>query len=107
MHFRDPVTVLRAELVPGTYTTRRDWPTARPVWSGLAGVQPDRGFEARSPERETAQERLIVYLPWGVPVDSTDRITVAGRTYDVDGPPMRWSQGSLRHIRIRAWRAMN
>ncbi|MEV0445284.1 hypothetical protein AB0I84_07545 [Streptomyces spectabilis] len=106
-HFHDPVVIRRAPLTASAYTNRRDWENARTLWSGLASVQPDRAFEVRSPERETAQERLVVYLPWGTPVDSTDRIVWDGRTFEVDGEPMRWQQGSLRHVRIRAWRAMH
>ncbi|MFD7336664.1 hypothetical protein ACFV98_11755 [Streptomyces violascens] len=96
--------VRRADIKDSAYTRRRDWAHARTVFEGLAHVQPDRVFEARSPERETAQERLNVFLPWGADVDSADRIEFDGRTYEVDGDPMEWNYGSIRHVRLRAWR---
>lgn len=103
-HFSDPLTVLRAGLVESSYTNRREWEKPTTVWSGLACVQPDRAFEVRSPARETAQERLIVFLPLSADVDSADRVTYDGKVYEVDGDPAEWAHGSLRHIRIRAWR---
>ncbi|GAA4071304.1 hypothetical protein GCM10022284_03730 [Streptomyces hundungensis] len=102
--FSDRVAVRRADIKDSTYTRRRDWSTARTVFEGLAHVQPDRAFEARSPERETAQERLRVFLPWGTDVDSADRVEFDGRTYEVDGEPMEWNYGSIRHVRVRVWR---
>lgn len=76
------------------------------VWSGRASVQPDRAFEVRSPARETAQERLIIFLPVEADVDSADRVIWRGLIYEVDGEPARWAQGSLRHVRIRVWRVV-
>lgn len=107
IHFTDPVEIHSAPIKGGAYTRSRDWDNAELVWSGLAHVQPDRSFEVRSPERETSQERLVVYLPMNAPVDSTDRISFGGMWFEVDGEPMRWPHGSLRHIRVRAWRAMH
>ncbi|MFG2228027.1 hypothetical protein [Streptomyces sp. NPDC048644] len=105
--FNDLVEIHTAPIAEGVYTRHRDWDNAKLAWSGLATVQPDRSFEVRSPERDTSQERLLVYLPWGVPVDSTDRVFYADEWFEVDGEPMRWAHGSLRHVRIRAWRAMH
>ncbi|MFF4952850.1 head-tail adaptor protein [Streptomyces chattanoogensis] len=96
--------IYRADVEESSYTGRRDWLNSRKVFDGLAHVQPDRTFEARSPERETAQERLRIFLPWGTDVDSADRIRFEGRTYEVDGSPMHWNYGSIRHVRVRAWR---
>ncbi|MFM9367585.1 hypothetical protein [Streptomyces sp. Da 82-17] len=105
--FNDPVEIHSAPIVEGAYTRHRDWDNATKVWAGLANVQPERSFETRSPERETAQERLLVYLPWGTPVDAPDRLLIDGLWFEVDGEPMRWNYGSLRHVRIRAWRVTN
>ncbi|QLE71107.1 hypothetical protein FGW37_05365 [Streptomyces rectiverticillatus] len=102
--FSDPVAIFRADLVESAYTKRRQWEKPALVWAGLASVQPDRAFEDRSPARETAQERLIIYLPMSADVDSVDRITYDGKDYEVDGDPAEWAHGSLRHIRVRAWR---
>lgn len=103
--FTDPVRIIRADITKdGPYAKKRDWKNSRTVFGGLACVQPDRAFEVRSPERETAQERLLVYLPAGTDVDSADRIEYHGLTYEVDGDPLEWRHLSLRHVRIRAWR---
>lgn len=77
------------------------------VWSGFGHVQPDRTVEARSPARETAQERLRVYLPFGVPLSSLDRIRYRDQIFEIDGEPMRWPHGGLRHTRAHVWRAMH
>lgn len=102
----DHVEVHRAPLVASGYTNKRDWslpPERTRVWSGPASVQPDRSFEVRSPSRETAQRRLRVYLPHGVAMDSADRLLITGRWYEVDGAPMTWGAGNLRHVRVNAW----
>ncbi|MGI5531528.1 hypothetical protein ACQEVX_30370 [Streptomyces syringium] len=105
--FSDPVEVLAAPLSEGAYASTRDWARSSVVWSGLGHVQPDGSVEAQSPARETAQERMLIYLPVGVPVSSTDRIRYHGGVFEVDGEPMRWPHGGLRHVRIRVWRAMH
>ncbi|WP_424214787.1 hypothetical protein ACN20G_23465 [Streptomyces sp. BI20] len=109
---KDKVRVLKAPVVQsGPYTKSRDWGTAaRGPWLA-ANVQPDRAFEVQSPERETSQERVLVFLPAGTDVDSADRIEVQEvtaastvRVYEVDGIPMRWNYTSQQHVRVRAWR---
>ncbi|GAA0455799.1 hypothetical protein GCM10009544_18160 [Streptomyces stramineus] len=106
MHFTESVEVHRAPLASTSYTNHRDWDQAVRAWTGPAHVQPDRSFEVRSPARETAQERLVIYLPPGADVDSADRVLWRHRWFEVDGEPARWMHGSLRHIRIRAWRVV-
>ncbi|WP_052286540.1 hypothetical protein [Streptomyces sp. 769] len=105
--FTDPVRVLRAELVHGAYSEHRDWEHAECVWRGLASVQPDKVFTARSPERETAQERFTVYLPDGVPVECTDRIECGGKHFAVEGEPQPWRFGNLWHIKLKVWGVEN
>ncbi|MEV6551752.1 head-tail adaptor protein [Streptomyces sp. NPDC051597] len=95
--------IRRADIATSAYTKRRDWAHARTVFQGLAHVQPDRTSDTQPPERETAQERLRIFLPWGTDVDSADRIEIDGRTYEVDGSPMEWGYGSIRHVRVRVW----
>ncbi|UQI44636.1 head-tail adaptor protein [Streptomyces sp. HU2014] len=104
-HFADHVEVQRAEVVESSYSRRRDWTKARTIWAGRASVQPARASEVAGPDRETAQDRVIVYLPLDAAVDSTDRLLWGGRTYDVDGTPMRWTHGSLRHTRVQGRRS--
>ncbi|MET8702730.1 hypothetical protein ABZW10_28305 [Kitasatospora sp. NPDC004723] len=86
------------------YTNRRDWEHAELVWSGLASVQPGRPYTVRSPERETTVDRLVIYLPPTADVDSADRITVQGVTYQIEDEPARWPAGRLSHITIKAVR---
>ncbi|MCY0923845.1 hypothetical protein OS965_37920 [Streptomyces sp. H27-G5] len=102
--FNDEVLVLRAGLTDTAYGKKRDWAHASVVFKGLGNVQPDRSFEVRSPERETAQERILVYLPIGADVGSADRLRCGSQLYEVDGVPSPWEHGSLRHVRVRAWR---
>ncbi|GAA0406241.1 hypothetical protein [Streptomyces luteireticuli] len=107
IRFTDAIEVHAAPLVADAYTRSRDWSKSRLVWAGRGHVQPDRTFEARSPERDTSQERLLVYLPADVPVSAVDRVRYRGTWWEVDGEPMRWPHGALRHTRIRAWRVRN
>ncbi|MEV8022501.1 hypothetical protein AB0O76_40655 [Streptomyces sp. NPDC086554] len=102
--FLDSVLILRTGFVDTAYGRKRDWSAADVVYKGRANVQPDRSFEVRSPERETAQERVMIYLPFGTEVDSADRVQFAKHLYEVDGVPMNWGYGSIRHVRVRAWR---
>ncbi|MFE0773910.1 hypothetical protein [Streptomyces sp. NPDC058861] len=104
-HFKDQVAVHRAKSVAGAYTSHRDWENASVVWSGLAAVHPDRAFEYRSPERETSQIRQMVYLPADAVIEATDRIVISGQPFEVEGEPLPWQHGSLRHIQVKAWRA--
>ncbi|MCM1967798.1 head-tail adaptor protein [Streptomyces sp. G1] len=92
-------------MTESNYTRRRDWTQARTIWAGRASVQPARASGAAGPDRETVQERVTVYLPPDAAVDSTDRLLWAGRTYDVDGVPMRWAHGSRRHTRVQGRRS--
>jgi hypothetical protein len=100
----EPVEVHRAPLVSSAYTARRDWGNAELVWSGRAMVQPDRAFWPRSPERETTQDRLNVYLPLGAAVESADRLFVLGEWWEVEGEPQRWPHGAVAHTRIKVWK---
>ncbi|MFE3579402.1 head-tail adaptor protein [Streptomyces vinaceus] len=102
--FSDHVMVLRAGFVETAYGKKRDWSKPTVVFKGRGNVQPDRSFEVRSPERETAQERVLAYLPFAADVDSADRLQFGSQLYEVDGVPMPWGHGSLRHVRVRAWR---
>ncbi|MFJ4093447.1 hypothetical protein ACIPYS_17855 [Kitasatospora sp. NPDC089913] len=100
----EPVEIHRAALVADAYTNRRDWEHSTRVWSGLASVQPGKPYTVRSPERETTVDRLLVYLPSSAVVDSADRITVRGVTYQVEDEPAHWRAGVLSHITIKAVR---
>ncbi|MGK5496388.1 hypothetical protein [Streptomyces sp. URMC 125] len=104
--FTELVSVHRVQKTEGVYA-KRDWTNAAVVWSGPASVQPDRAFEVRSPERDTSQIRLNVYLPPDADVLPTDRIRIAGEFYEVDGEPMPWRAGSLRHIQLKVWKVRN
>lgn len=103
----DPVEVWRADTkVKSAYTSRQDWGQAVKVWKGLASVQPDRGYEAFSPARDTSTERYAVFLPYDAVVGSADRVLYSGIWFEIDGEPKRKSQTSRRHTRITIWRAV-
>ncbi|AWN05295.1 head-to-tail connector complex protein [Streptomyces phage Ibantik] len=94
------------ENTDGIYA-KRDWTGPVLVLSSRASVQPDRNFEMRSPERDLAQERLHVYLPYTELVDDQHRVKWRGDWYEVDGPPDLWPYGSTRHTHLIIWRAKN
>ncbi|MFJ3084368.1 head-tail adaptor protein [Streptomyces halstedii] len=101
------IQVYRASDIQGDYTTKRDWENPFLVLKTRASVQPHRNFEARSPERDLAQERLQVFIPYTEEVDDQDRVVWRDLWYEVDGPPDLWPYGSTRHTRIVIWRAKN
>ncbi|MEU6704728.1 hypothetical protein [Streptomyces wuyuanensis] len=76
------------------------------VWEGRAVVQPDRTFESFSPARDTSQERFSVFLPLSADVRSSDRISIRGQMYEIDGEPKQFAQTRLRHIQLTVWRAI-
>ncbi|WP_371665985.1 hypothetical protein OG306_33190 [Streptomyces sp. NBC_01241] len=101
------VEVYRASDIEGSYTVKKDWGHPVLVLSSRASVQPHRNFEVRSPERDLAQERLHVYVPYTEAIDDQDRVKWRGLWYEVDGPPDLWPYGSTRHTHLIIWRAKN
>lgn len=105
--YDERIEVYRAADTEGAYTTKRDWTSPVLVLTSRASVQPHRNFEIRSPERDLAQERLHVYIPYTESIDDQDRVKWRGLWYEVDGPPDLWPYGSTRHTHIVIWRAKN
>lgn len=103
-YFTTPVLIYRAPVVKETYARERDWGQAALVWAGLGCTQPDKTWEARSPERDTSQERLALWLPPSAEADSADRAWLHDMWWEVDGEPQQWPHGSLPHVRLRVWR---
>ncbi|WP_406153575.1 hypothetical protein OH797_31900 [Streptomyces anulatus] len=103
-HFNDWIEVRRAEIEADAYTRRRAWDSAVSVWAGWASVQPADADEADSPERETTNAHIKVFLPPTAVVDSMDRLVVDGITYEVRSEPKVWRRRSLAHIYVKAWR---
>jgi hypothetical protein len=101
------VEVYSASEIEGAYTVKRDWDHPVLVLASRAEVQPDRTFEMRSPDRDLAQERLHVYLPYTELVDDQHRVKLRGLWYQIDGPPQLWPDGSTRHTHLIIWRAKN
>lgn len=101
------IEVFRADEIEGTYTAKRDWSNPVLVLLTRASVQPARNFESRSPERDLAQERLDVYLPYTEVLDDQHRVKWRGLWYEIDGPPDLWPYGSTCHTHLVIWRAKN
>jgi hypothetical protein len=101
------VEVYRADKVEGAYSTKLDWTNPILVLTSRASVQPDRNFEMRSPERDLAQERLNVFIPYTTVIDDQHRVKRRGLWYEIDGPPDLWPYGSTRHTLLKIWRAKN
>jgi len=103
----EQVEVYRADEIEGTYTVKRDWDHPILVLLSRASVQPSKNFEMRSPERDLAQERLDVYLPYTELIDDQHKVLWRGLWYEIDGPPDLWPYGSTRHTHLVIWRAKN
>jgi hypothetical protein len=101
------IEVYSAAEIEGAYSTRKDWTSPVLVLLSRASVQPDRSFEMRSPERDLAQERLSVYMPYTELVDDQHRVKWRGLWYEIDGPPDLWPYGFTRHTHLTIWRAKN
>jgi hypothetical protein len=101
------IEVYRANEIEGAYSVRKDWDNPVQVLLTRASVQPSRNFEARSPERDLAQERLDVYLPYTELIDDQHRVKWRNLWYEIDGPPDLWPYGSTRHTHLIIWRAKN
>jgi hypothetical protein len=71
-------------------------------------VQPrgSRGQIGASSEQTDMRDQvitdLVAYLPAGVDITATDRVSFAGKTYQVDGDPSRWadSHGVQHHLEV-------
>jgi hypothetical protein len=105
--YDERIEVYSAAEVEGTYTVKRDWGHPVLVLASRASVQPERGFEMRSPERDLAQLRLHVYMPYTELVDDQYRVKWRGDWYEIDAPPDLWPYGSTRHTHLMIWRAKN
>ena len=101
----------RIEVYSATETddvyARWDWDHPTLVLSSRASVQPEKSFEMRSPERDLAQERLHVYMPYTELVDDQHRVKWRDLWFEIDGPPDLWPYGSTRHTHLLIWRAKN
>lgn len=105
--YAETIEVYSAAEVEGAYSVKKDWTNPVLVLSSRASVQPDQTFEIRSPERDLAQERLHVYMPYTELVDDQHRVKWRGLWYEIDGPPNLWPYGSTRHTHLIIWRAKN
>ena len=100
------VTILRAPQVPGDYGTgtQADWPNAVEATVEGCSVQPVSGDEYNV-DRDSTLSRWQAWLPPEADVTSTDRITWAGDTYDVDGEVQRWDYPPLSHLVVNLRRS--
>lgn len=101
------IEAYKANEIEGSYTVKKDWNNPVLVLKSRASVQPEKNFEMRSPERDLAQERLHVYLPYTNVLDDQYKVKWRGLWYEIDGPPDLWPYGSTRHTHLIIWRAKN
>lgn len=90
--YGETVMVVRAGLVDDGYGNQvRDWATATSTpYEGCAVAQGTRGGESLTGDRNVIVSDLIVFMPSGADVASTDRLEVRGRAYEVVGEPFDW-----------------
>lgn len=53
-------------------------------------VAPRLSTEVSAPGREAVLQGLTLYAPYGTDIEHTDRVTVDGVPYEVDGEPGSW-----------------
>lgn len=66
------------------------WGTTTTTIVGCA-FDPGGSTELQQGSRDTVTTRPTVFLPAGTVVGAVDRVTVAGRTFEVDGTPLYYS----------------
>jgi Phage head-tail joining protein len=96
MIYHQEVSILRAPLVAGDYGNQdRDWQNAASTTSP-AEIQPIKAGEAVVNEQRTIT-RWRVFLPASSNLVSTDRVSWAGATYEVDGEVEQWTRRRRLH----------
>lgn len=86
----EPVTRLRATTTTdGHGNVNRAWGSAVATTINGCAFAPSASSEDNS-NRALVEADAILYVPSGTDLVSTDRVTVRGTTYDVDGQPEDW-----------------
>jgi hypothetical protein len=95
------VTRLRAAMVDdGHGNMVPDWTMPDTLAIDGCSVQPGASQEDLV-NRDASLIEYTVWMPAGVDVLATDRITIAGRDpFEIDGEPERWETGILDHVKV-------
>ena len=101
------VTVLRCPETTAYGRVERSW--ANPTRTDVAGcsVQPAASVTDWGDPARVREIDAVLYAPPGADIREGDRISVDGRTYEVDGAPMAWASptGAVSHVycNLKAW----
>ncbi|MGB8021745.1 MAG: head-tail adaptor protein [Candidatus Nanopelagicales bacterium] len=98
----DTVTRLRAGTSTDAYgNTVPDWDTATSLTLSARVQQSSQGEDIL--DRDSQQAQFVVFLPAGSDVTGSDRLTWAGRTLELVGPPTPvGGYRAVHHIEARA-----
>lgn len=93
-----PFTVVEPTMVDDRGTTYPDYDDPESETDYQGSVQPGASAEVLD-ARQGVSIRWTVYAPAGVTVTARSAVRYAGRLYDVDGEPQRWTSptGGLDH----------
>lgn len=76
-------------------------------WSGdldrlpIDGCSVQPGVTAEDAQhRDAALIAFTVWAPAGIDVESTDRVSLSGTPFEIDGEPERWETGILDHTKL-------
>lgn len=101
--WRETVTVTRAPLVSQRGTKVRDWANAQS--HQIAGCLLVEGSTSTDWQgvRQAQESSAALLLPYGADIQADDRVTLAGRTWSVDGVPAAHESptGRVSHVRAR------
>lgn len=106
---RDTVTVRRAVLVERRGTTVPDWGSATShIVSGCSLQEGGSSTEFGDAQRDPSESDATLLMPPGSDVRAGDRVSLNGRTWEVDGVPsdVKSPTGCVSHRRakLKEWR---
>lgn len=101
-YFVRPATRLRADLIDTRSGQTRDWDNAAELamkgWLSQATAIEDED----TPGRDARITGTVLVLPADTDVLATDRVSIDGQVYDVDGPPNRpWTPDGEHHVLVQ------
>ena len=101
------VAVKRAPMVADGYRAERDWTQARThTVAGCALVRPSTSTDFNDPSRVRAIDMLLLAPP-GADIAEGDRVSIGGKTFEIDGVPIQRQSptGAVDHVRaaLVAW----
>jgi len=105
---RQTVTVLTAQTINDHGHVISDW-SVPPIETPVAGCsfQPGGGVDDLM-NRDGTEQTGVLYMPAGTAIDSSQRVRVGAKDYEVDGDPEDWQigVGTVDHVlvRLKRWR---